>query len=80
METIETIKNLSDKQIEIAFITLGVFFNKADFIGKPSEGFEALSNEGIVALLDIDINFKQEFTVGQIKDLLKVEMLKRGIQ
>ena len=80
MTTIEQIRKMTDVQIEISFITLGVFFNKSERINNQSKPFESLSKEGIIALKNEGIEFNDEFTISQLKDLLKVEMLKRGIE
>ena len=80
MKTIEQIRTMTDVQIEISFITLGVFFNKHERINNQSKSFESLSKEGIIALKNEGVEFNDEFTICQLKDLLKVEMLKRGIE
>lgn len=79
MKTVETIKKLSDKQIEIAFITLGVYFSKNHKINKQPNEFKSLSKEGIRVLNSEEIIFNDELNVCNLKDLLKIEMFKRGI-
>lgn len=80
MKTTEFIKKLTDSQLEIAFIILGVYFNKNDYLNKPSESFINLSFEGNKALKDSGIALSNNYTVNQLKDLIKIEMFKRGIK
>lgn len=80
MNTIETIRSLTDTQIEVSFILLGVYFNKNETVSKQSEMFTELADQGNVALKNEGVIFGDEFNVWQIRDLLKVEMLKRGIR
>lgn len=81
MKTIEYIKTLSDSQIEIAFIVLGVYFNKRQTVNNQSNSFKELAGEGKKILKEEDIEFiYNDFTVYQIKELLRIEMYKRGIE
>jgi hypothetical protein len=80
MRTTEFIKKLSDRQLEIAFITLGVYFNKYEYLNTQYDSFEGIALEGMEVFKQESITLSNEFKVFQLMDLIKVEMFKRGIE